>query len=61
MKADILFTETIKIVRLGKSIYGDGQPKIYLWRRGLLRSPPPKMEAIFGGEHLMRPACVNMV
>jgi hypothetical protein len=46
------FTEVVKKL---------ASPKIYLRRQGLLRSPPPKMEAIFGGEHLMRPTCVNMV
>ena len=64
LEVDILFIEEVRIARLVKSIYGGGQKMIASKNRfmevGLLRSPPPKMEAIFGGGHLKRPAYVNV-
>ena len=63
-EVDILFTEAVRIARLEKSIYGDGQKMIasknQFTEAGLLRSPPPKMEAIFRGGPLKRPAYVNV-
>ena len=64
IEVDILFTEAVRIAHLVKSIYGGGQKMVASKNRfteaGLLRSPPPKMEAIFGGGPLKRPAYVNV-
>ena len=63
-EVDILFTEAIRIARLVKWIYGGGQKmiasKYQFMEAGLLRSLPPKMEAIFGRGPLKRPGYVNV-
>jgi len=63
-EVDFLFTEAVRIARLVNSIYGGGQKMIASKNRFteacLLRSSPPKMEAIFGGGPLKRPAYVNV-
>ena len=60
----ILFTEAVRIARLVNSIYGGGQKMIASKNRFteacLLRSSPPKMEAIFGRGPLKRPGYVNV-